>query len=173
MSITTASRAMRVQLRLPLESAPSCGPWPGYGIPPTSDVGGRSHGVALLVSRILLLVVAVAFTPDGAASGAGQVVSQVADVPPETQVRMLRILLDDVFGTPEELRARFIAACQARSGAEATLTGSADQESTSGAPHPQGTSRSASRAATLAAFCAPAVRRGIEAALAGRAAKPR
>jgi hypothetical protein len=42
------------------------------------------------------------------------VVGAVADAPPEAQVKILRILFEDVAGSPQELKQRLVTACKNR-----------------------------------------------------------
>jgi len=114
----------------------------------------------LQVFSVALLVFAAGWPLCAQGSGTGQVIGDVANVPPETKVRMLRIIFEDVFGTPAELKAKFVAACDARTPSAATASSPA---TASKAPEPA--SMSASRKATLAALCVPSVRRGVESAL--------
>ncbi|WOB06953.1 hypothetical protein [Piscinibacter gummiphilus] len=118
----------------------------------------------------LALAIALGFPSSASASGAGQVVSQMADVPPETKIKMLRVIFEDVFGTPEEIRTQFVAACNARNKAATPSTEKAQQIASSPAPKASDGSKSLSKEATLIAFCAPPVRRSIESALAPKAA---
>ena len=124
--------------------------------------------------RLPLLSFALAttsgFAGSSLASGAGQVVSQMADVPPETKIKMLRVIFEDVFGTPEEIRTQFVAACNAREKATTSTKAKVTQVASSPAPKASEASKSLSKEATLTAFCAPPVRRSIESALTPKAA---
>lgn len=114
---------------------------------------------------VLLLVAASTFTANSFASGGGAVAVQMMNVPPETKIKMLRVIFEDVFGTPEELRAQFVAACNARQNTTSTAVSQPAAASAAA-------SKSYSREATLAALCMPAARRGIESALSPKKPAP-
>lgn len=120
----------------------------------------------LLCAACLTGVLGATFAPAATASGGGDVVKGLADMPPEAKIQVLRIIFEDLFGTPEELKVRFVEACNARmestpESQEAKGTPSGTVEITSE------TSASGSKwkEATLSALCVPAVRSRIEAAL--------
>jgi hypothetical protein len=92
-------------------------------------------------------------------------VAAVADAPPETQVRILKIVFNDMFGSRAELKAKFVAACQAREKA-------APAPAATPAKLPKPLSEAAQQKAgelsqevVLAALCSGPARRQVEAAL--------
>ena len=92
----------------------------------------------------------------------------VANAPPEAQLEILRIVLKDVFGSPDEVRASFSAACNKRqlppsAPAKAATEKPVDVPFTAAL---QARAAGASKEATLMALCAAPVRAKIEASLA-------
>ena len=130
-----------------------------------SNVRRRMKHIRFPFTRILLLATMVGLPAIAGASGSGQVVSQMADAPPETKIKMLRIIFNEVVGTAEELKTQFVAACNARQKALAQPAAQAGQGSAAPTLKASAPSKNLSKEATLAAFCVPAVRRGIESAL--------
>ena len=110
---------------------------------------------------------AVAGDPNAFAKG-------VAELPPAQQLDIVRIILDDVFGSPDEIRVNFAAACTRRL-----------QQPAPGVPEKKAAlpltsmlrakMAGLSKDATLAALCAAPIRTKVDAALAieGRIAKKR
>lgn len=92
-------------------------------------------------------------------------VQGVAEAPPETQIAMLRIVLDDVLGTPEKLRASFTRACDTQAPAPEDVQGNAASAS-SARPETASTKK---KGLTLAALCARPVRERLIAILSSRA----
>lgn len=63
------------------------------------------------------------FIPAKAMAGdPASLVREVGDLPPEAQVRIVRVILDDLFGTPQELGANFINACKSLEVSESSPT---------------------------------------------------
>lgn len=120
----------------------------------------------LRVTLIFLALFAnIGFIQSSAASGAGQVGAQLLDVPPETKIKMLRIVLEDLFGTPAEIRAQFIVACDTREKLKRLPSEKVKHVSTSLPSTSSDVDSNLSKDAVLAAFCSAAVRKKIELAL--------
>lgn len=100
----------------------------------------------------------------------------VAELPPAQQLDIVRIILDDVFGSPDQIRANFAAACTRRQQQPAPAQGVPEKK-----PALPLTSMlrakmaGLSKDASLAALCATPIRTKVDAALAieGRIAKKR
>ena len=112
-----------------------------------------TRALALLALTTCMLVGAQAGDPVGA------VVQSMEKAPPEAQLRILKILMNDVFGTREEVLARFVEACNTRNKPPARAQ-AIDQQFAG-----------ASKAAVMLALCAAPLRGKIEANLAPKPAK--
>lgn len=84
----------------------------------------------------------------------------LADAPPETQERALRIVFRSMFGSRAELKAQFLAACAER--AKAPAAGTTERPLADVAQEKAG---QLSRAAVLAVLCSGPARAQVEAAL--------
>jgi len=84
----------------------------------------------------------------------------IADAPPETQERALRIVFRSMFGSRAELKAQFIGACAERD--KAPVTNKTERPLAEVAQEKAG---QLSRAAVLAALCNGPARAQVEAAL--------
>jgi hypothetical protein len=95
-------------------------------------------------------------------------VAAVADAPPETQVRILKIVFNDMFGSRAELNAKFVAACQAREKAAPAPVAAPAKPDKPAKPLSEVAQQKAeelSKEAVLAALCSGPARRQVEAAL--------
>lgn len=127
--------------------------------------------LGLLLQACAMALFVIGFSGRAVASGVGPLIADMADVPPETKIQMLRIIFEDVFGTPEEIKAQFVAACNARKPAAQSATSGVPGAASPKTKVPEA-QKSISREATLAAFCAPTIRRGIESALTPKSSRP-
>lgn len=92
-------------------------------------------------------------------------VAAVADAPPETQVRILKIVFNDMFGSRAELKAKFVAACQAREKAAPAPLAAPAKPARPLSEAAQQKAGELSKEAVLAALCSGPARRQVEAAL--------
>jgi hypothetical protein len=122
--------------------------------------GMARRGARAALSMSGLALAATLWAGPVRAGDPSAVVGAVADAPPETQVRILRMVLKDMFGSRAELKARFIAAC-----AERHATRVPDKSERSLAAVAQEKAGELSRAAVLAALCSGPARARVEAAL--------
>ena len=89
-------------------------------------------------------------------------VKGVAEAPPEVQIRMLRVIFDDLFGTPDEILQHLSIACSKREektcvrNATTTCTKPTDRNT------PTGEATSKSKEVMLAGLCAGPIRSRIE-----------
>lgn len=117
---------------------------------------GQSLAVGVVV--FILLSPARAGDPSSA-------VAAVADAPPETQVRILKIVFNDMFGSRAELKAKFVAACQAREKATPAPVAAPAKPAKPLSEAAQQKAGELSQEAVLAALCSGPARRQVEAAL--------
>lgn len=129
--------------------------------PTAAGIVQTARGTALK----LAVAVATTFTyPMATAGDPSSVVDGFAKAPPEAQVKIVRIILDDLFGTPQELKARLGRECSARQ-QRSTSDGSATPPANAAAIQeaaPHSPDESKSKEAILIAMCAGPIRRGIE-----------
>jgi hypothetical protein len=92
-------------------------------------------------------------------------VAAVADAPPETQVRILKIVFNDMFGSRAELKAKFVAACQAREKAAPASAAAPAKPAKPLSEVAQQKAGELSQEVVLAALCSGPARRQVEAAL--------
>lgn len=130
----------------------------------------KRPGIAAACAGMALVVCVAAPTSAG---DPGVIVRSVADAPPEAQVRMLKIVLGAVFGTPAEIKAEFIRECDARHKLAPVGTGPSAAKVAAPAASPPATAAAAqtpglTKEAVLLALCAGPVRPRVEAALSPR-----
>lgn len=126
----------------------------------TSVFRSRSLRTILVAASVSLSAPALAGDPSSAIKG-------ISELPPESQLEIVRIVLDDMFGTPEEVRVKFVAACDKRKTPSSAPPKSAPEKKAdeSLASMMRARVAGASKEATLLALCAASVRPKIEAAL--------
>jgi hypothetical protein len=95
----------------------------------------------------------------------------IRDLPPEAQIRILRVVLDEI-GTPDELREQLARTCNERDTAKCAQPSKSPCAGTATATESSLKTRAsaASREAMLSGLCAAPVRRQIEAMLQAEAA---
>ena len=115
----------------------------------------------------LLLAASVGMSAPALAGDPSAFIQGIANAPPEAQLEILRIVLKDVFGSPDEVRANFSAACNKRQ-LPPSAPAKASTEKPAEVPFTaalQARAAVASKEATLMALCAAPVRAKIEASL--------
>ena len=116
----------------------------------------------------MLLAASVCLSAPAQAGDPSAFIEGVVNAPPEAQLKMLRIVLKDVFGSPDEVRANFSAACNKRQ-TPPSAPAKVLPEKKAAVPFTaalQERAAGASKEATLMALCAAPVRAKIEASLA-------
>lgn len=116
--------------------------------------------------QALFVATSVCMSAPALAGDPSSFVKGVSDAPPEAQVQMVRIVLNSMFGTPEEVRVNFAAACDKRlAPSAATAKPALAKKAEPISAMLQTRVAGASKEATLMALCATSVRKGIEAVL--------
>lgn len=112
-----------------------------------------------------LILFAFACTSNSALAGdPSAAVDGFAKAPPEAQVRIVRIIFDDLFGSPDELRAHFIASCNALSALKIG-NGEGKPDAQKNARLSTGKELGAKQTATLRVLCTAPIRKGVLEAL--------
>ncbi|MYN25922.1 hypothetical protein [Duganella levis] len=118
-------------------------------------------GQSLAAGIVLLILLSPAHAGDPSSA-----VAAVADAPPETQVRILKLVFNDMFGSRAELKAKFVAACQTREKAAPAAAAAAPAKPAKPISEvAQQKAGELSQEAVLAALCSGPARRQVEAAL--------
>lgn len=117
-------------------------------------------GQSLAVGMVVFILLSPAHAGDPSSA-----VAAVADAPPETQVRILKIVFNDMFGSRAELKAKFVAACQAREKAAPAPVAAPAKPAKPLSEAAQQKAGELSKEAVLAALCSGPARRQVEAAL--------
>lgn len=120
----------------------------------------KNAGQSLAAGIVLLILASLAHAGDPSSA-----VAAVTDAPPETQVRILKLVFNDMFGSRAELKAKFVAACQTREKAAPAAAAAPAKPAKPISEVAQQNAGELSQEVVLAALCSGPARRQVEAAL--------